>query len=123
MKQASTKMSDSTMHWGSTKMAQKSHPDDCAKLASVLEPLKTMEGFPNCFTKDDLNPDKVTIDKLGLMNSDVFGKYTRQSFAQQVRTQGNKVLRTNSKKSKLFFLFMCAMSFLTYFFYTSLWFD
>ena len=95
-------MSDSTMQWGSTKMASREHPEDCLKLETILEPLKTMENFPNCFAKDDSNPDKVTIDKLGMMNSKAFGKYTRKSFVQQVRTQGNKVLRKESRQSEFY---------------------
>ena len=95
--------SPSTMQWGTTKMLSKDHKDECSKLKSFLEPLKTMENFPNCFTKDDSNPDKVTIKKLGLMNANTFGKFTRTLFAAQVRTQGNKVLREDLRQSELIF--------------------
>ena len=44
-------------------MLYKDHKEDCDKLYDVLKPMKTMENFPNCFTKDDSNPDKVTIEK------------------------------------------------------------
>ena len=97
--------SPSKMQWGTAKMLYKDHKDDCDKLKTMLEPMKTMENFPNCFTKDDSNPDKVTIEKLGAMNSKAFGKYTRTSFAAQVRTQGNKVLREEARNSELIFFY------------------
>ena len=112
--------SPSKMQWGITKMLYKDHKEDCDKLYDVLKPMKTTPNFPNCFAKDDSNPDKVTIEKLGAMNSKVFGKYTKTSFAAQVRTQGNKVLREDLKNSELIFLFIREMSFLTYVVYTSL---
>ena len=93
-------MSDSNMQWGTTKMLSKDHKDECAKLQTILEPLKTTENFPNCFAKDDTQPDKVTIDKLGAMNQQVFGKFTRQSFASQVRVVGNRILRNQSKRGE-----------------------
>ena len=86
------------MQWGETKMSAKEHKDECAKLESILEPFKSVEKFPYCFAKDNNNPDKVTIDKIGLMNTKAFGKYTRNTFAQQVVTQGKKILRQTEKK-------------------------
>ena len=88
------------MQWGSIKMKSKDHKDDCAKLQAILEPLKTTENFPNCFTKDSSKPDKVTIDKLGSMNHQAFGKYTRQSFAAQVRTVGNRIMKNEQRKGE-----------------------
>ena len=93
-------MSESKMEWGATKMLSKFHKEDCAKLDAILDLYKTMENFPNCFGKDDSNPDKVTIEKLGLMNTKAFGKYTRQSFAAQVRTRGNRIVRNTTRLQK-----------------------
>ena len=62
------------MQWGMTKMLSKEHKDDYLKLETILEPLRRMENFPNCFDKDDSNPDKVILNKLGLMNTKAFSK-------------------------------------------------
>ena len=73
---------------------------ECGKLEDILCMYKDEDYFPN-FGKDAANPNKITYDKLALMSSEAFSKFTKASFSEQTRRIGRNILGETDRKSKL----------------------
>ena len=92
--------SSGSMTWGDLKMTAKKHLKECDRLEQILQPYRTQPKFPRCFAADASKPNKITIDKLALMDVNRFRGFTRASFAQQVVRIGNKMINDQKRKGE-----------------------
>ena len=75
---------------------------ECSKLEDILCMYKDEDYFPN-LGKDAANPNKLTYNKLALMSSETFSKFTKASFSGQTRRIGRNILNESDRKSKSLF--------------------
>ena len=87
------------MSWGTEKMTAM-HKAECGRVKAIIMPYKTLENFPRIFAGDKNNPNKITYDKLGKQDINLFSRFTRKSFTEQVTRVGRAILAEDSRRGK-----------------------